>query len=157
MVPVVHSSKFNFMFVTTNLLVWMKYDSTGAFIPNCFVGLESGSADYNEAYADFSTALRATFQIEKGFAMTADAIHVYELQKVSGTQKVNKITSITLPSDIQTAIQTGTANHFRIDVKCSCSKIAVTSLMCFSQTLKCFTASGPIMSDCTVAYQDTVG
>jgi len=57
---------------------------------------------------------------------------------------------------VTTSLQNDTNQWIKLKVKCSCAKVLVTKMKCFSSRFKCLGINSYIPDDCTINYNDDV-
>jgi hypothetical protein len=112
-----------------------------------------------EAKTDFKDALRVSFNVEKQFILTENSIIIYELSyNLKGDQlaKMNKLASLSLTEEVSNLIKDDSSKWIKLRIKCSCAKVLVTKLRCFSNKFKCLGINSYIPDDCSAPYTDKV-
>ncbi len=112
-----------------------------------------------EAKNDFKNGMRVAFNAEKQFILSDRNIIIYELSyNTAGTelQSMNKLASLQLSSEVAGMILDDSSKWIKLRIRCSCAKVLVTKLKCFSGKFKCLGINSYIADDCTVPYNDDV-
>ena len=112
-----------------------------------------------EAKADFKDAFRVSFNIEKQFILTEKKIIIYELSyNTAGdaVAKMNKLAEFELSQEVLGVIMDDTSKWIKMRIKCSCARVLVTKLKCFSNKFKCLGINSYIPDDCSAPYVDNV-
>lgn len=155
--PVVHYNQYNFIFISENLFSFNRYNSRLIF-SNTEVSSLSAE-EFTEAKNDFKNGLRVAFNAEKQFILSDRKIIIYEISYDSaGTSvtKMNKLASLQLSSEVSTMIMDDSSKWIKLRIKCSCAKVLVTKLKCFSNRFKCLGINSYITDDCSIPYVDNV-
>jgi hypothetical protein len=101
--PIVHSNKYNFIFISETLFSFCRYNSNIQFIVQNQDNTILSATDLAEAKNDFKTAMRVSFNVEKQFLLSPSNIIIYELQySKDGTSlaQINKLAVMSLSSDV---------------------------------------------------------
>lgn len=158
MVPLTFGNLENFIFVAKGALVWMRtvYPNDYAEELNVFENLVAGTPDFLQAQADFKAALEVAFNEEKAFILTTNSLIIYEISKVAGVYATNRISEILMASSLSSKINGSAELSLKMSISCKCTQTKISTLVCFSQTLKCVSQVAPVTTDCTVPYTDDV-
>jgi len=155
--PIVHFNKYNFIFISESIFSFSRYNSKLEFTYQSLNVLSS--SDLLLAKTDFQNAYRVSFNVEKQFVLTDKNIIIYELAyNTAGTQVnyMNKLAEISLTSEVTTVLKDDSSQLIKLKIKCSCAKVLVTKLKCFSNRFKCMGINSYIPDDCTIPYADSV-
>jgi hypothetical protein len=69
---------------------------------------------------------------------------------------MNKLASLQLSSEVSEMIMDDSSKWIKLRIRCSCARVLVTKLKCFSNRFKCLGINSYIPDDCSIPYADNM-